>query len=44
LVPGFWNSYSELRYWGKKKKEEGELSNNYYRYFYTDHFNLGRAD
>lgn len=40
LAPGYWKSYAELSYWKKKKQEEGEFSNRYYRYFYTEHFNL----
>lgn len=32
--------FSELQYWKKKKVEEGELGNEHYKYFYTEHFGL----
>lgn len=31
---------NELNYWENRKKVEGVLSNNHYKYFYTTHFGL----
>ncbi len=40
LFPVRWKEYNELAYWKERKAEEGELSNDHYREFYTDHFGL----
>lgn len=44
LIPNTWKSYSELTYWKKKKREEGEFSNQHYSYFYTTHFDFTLDD
>lgn len=38
--PFQWKGFNEILYWKNKKKAEGELSNNHYKYFYTTHFGL----
>ena len=38
-----WKEYNELRYWRKKKAQEGTLRNEHYRYFFTTHFGLDDA-
>lgn len=40
VIPTTWKAYSELTYWKKRKKEEGEFSNQHYSFFYTTHFDL----
>jgi hypothetical protein len=37
LWPTRWKEYNELRYWQKKKEQEGTLTNKHYQYFYTTH-------
>lgn len=44
ILPNYWKSYSELSYWRQKKSEEGELANDHYDFFYTEHFNLSSED
>lgn len=44
LVPTIWKTQSELMYWKKRKKEEGELSNQHYPFFYTSHFDFKATD
>lgn len=44
IAPKFWKSYSELSYWKNRKEEEGELTNGYFSYFYTNHFGLTELD
>lgn len=43
LSPVKWKEFNELSYWKGRKKAEGELSNDHYRYFYTAHFGLDDA-
>lgn len=40
FVPSRLKGYNELRYWKKRKREEGVLSNVHYEYFYTTHFGI----
>ena len=44
LMPTTWKSQSELLYWRKRKKEEGEFSNHHYPFFYTTHFGYSIDD
>ena len=43
LFPIWWKELNELRFWKSKKKAEGQLSNEHYEYFYTEHFGLDRS-
>lgn len=38
ISPSRWKEFNELSYWKERKKAEGTLSNNHYKYFYTTHF------
>lgn len=38
--PGRWKKMSELAYWRSRKKLEGELTGDHYKFFFTDHFGL----
>ena len=38
--PSRLKGFHELKYWKRKKGEEGDLSNKHYQYFYTTHFDL----
>lgn len=40
IFPIRWKEFNELKYWKGRKKEEGQLSNEHYRHFYTTHFGL----
>jgi ubiquinone/menaquinone biosynthesis C-methylase UbiE len=40
VAPTRWKEYHELDYWKNRVKDEGNLSNTHYRYFYTTHFGL----
>jgi SAM-dependent methyltransferase len=44
IAPELWKEYNELRYWRAKKRAEGELGNDHYKVFYTDHFGLTDDD
>ncbi len=35
-----WKEFNETLYWKNRKKVEGNLTNNHYKYFYTTHFGL----
>lgn len=43
IFPVRWKEFNELGYWEKRKKEEGELSNRHYEYFYTHYFGIDRS-
>lgn len=38
--PVRWKEFNELKYWKQRKKVEGSLANDHYKYFYTAHFGL----
>lgn len=40
LCPIRWKQFNELRYWKERKGAEGALSNEHYKYFYTQHFDI----
>lgn len=42
--PVKWKEFNELKYWKRKKNEEGQLSNEHYEHFYTTHFEFRRED
>jgi SAM-dependent methyltransferase len=44
IAPEKWKRFSELRYWKSRKREEGELSNDHYRHFYTGHFGIDEGE
>lgn len=44
VAPVSWKEFNELAYWKQRKKAEGELSNDHYKYFYTAHFGLDDSD
>ncbi|MEX1268916.1 MAG: class I SAM-dependent methyltransferase [Balneolaceae bacterium] len=44
VMPEFWKSYSELVYWKRRKNKEGDLSNDHYDYFYTEHFQINHDE
>lgn len=43
VAPVRWKEYNALRYWKKRKKAEGGLSNQHYKYFYTTQFVLDES-
>ena len=43
MFPVYLKKYKELSFWKKLKKEEGALSNSFYKYFYTTHFGLDES-
>lgn len=43
IAPVHWKEFNELAYWKGRKKIEGALTNDYYKYFYTTHFGLDDA-
>jgi ubiquinone/menaquinone biosynthesis C-methylase UbiE len=43
LSPVKWKEFNELSYWRGRKKAEGVLSHDGYRYYYTTHFGLDDA-
>lgn len=38
-----WKEMNELAYWKVKKSAEGEFVNDYYEYFYTEHFGIEKS-
>ncbi|HEX6983252.1 MAG TPA: class I SAM-dependent methyltransferase [Balneolaceae bacterium] len=38
--PQKWKEYAELSYWKSQKSQEGNFSNDHYKFFYTQHFLL----
>lgn len=40
LLPVRWKEFNELHYWKKKKRQEGNLANDHYEFFYTAHFGI----
>ena len=38
ISPTRWKEFNELKYWKRRKRAEGTLSNIHYKYFYTTHF------
>lgn len=44
LCPVRWKEHNELSYWKTRKKSEGVLSNDHYKYFYTTHFGFDDDD
>lgn len=40
ISPVRWKEYNELKSWKRKKKYEGVLKNDHYKFFYTKHFKL----
>ncbi|MEX1010853.1 MAG: class I SAM-dependent methyltransferase [Balneolaceae bacterium] len=43
LFPETLKSWSEYRYWKKRREAEGDLSNDHYSWFYTGHFGLDKG-
>jgi len=43
VFPVHWKEINELNYWKNRKRVEGSLSNNHYKYFYTEHFGLNET-
>jgi len=44
FAPVAWKEYNELRYWKQRKADEGALTNDHYKVFFTDHFGLTDDD
>ena len=43
-IPTYVKERIELRYWSRKKAEEGTLAHDHYCYFYTEHFGFRPSD
>lgn len=43
LFPTKWKEINEFSYWKNRKKEEGELANSHYEYYYTSHFGIEKS-
>jgi len=44
IAPDRWKKFNELKYWRGRKKTEGLLSNQHYKFFYTTHFGFTDSD
>jgi hypothetical protein len=40
VFPVRWKEFNELAYWERRKRIEGALSGDHFKYFYTAHFGL----